>query len=276
MRFVTLAITQLVKRSPTECREPQPSLPKSDTSHSTPQPPALRGPHPVQRFGTHSGPFLPLLTAFHFPFDCDWQILCSIVLSCRLWWRHTRTHMHRNARSRSCILGLVAADRKFCRSLIRECICDVSFQPFRNQGHDCVSPDVGLMDVCKLRRAEVVRLRGTAGGGGERDAQCCLKSLSLTQLLRDGNQVTFSHYAQSSVCVWEGWGWRLETRPWPLYIHQPIIGRVCAVQSAVRRNVLMRSFCCLSACIHNLYVSAILCSYFLNLALHLFFSLYSD
>lgn len=66
-------------------------------------------------------------------------------------------------------------------------------------------PDVGLMDsaqsVCKLRRAEVVRLRGTAGGGGERDVQCCLKSLSLTHLLRDGNQVTFSHYGQSSVCV---------------------------------------------------------------------------
>lgn len=80
-------------------------------------------------------------------------------------------------------------------------------------------PDVGRMDsaqsVCKLRHAEVVWLRGTAGGGGERDAQCCLKSLSLTQLLRDGNQVTFSHSAQSSVCVRglgvprEGGGWGL-------------------------------------------------------------------
>ncbi len=72
-----------------------------------------------------------------------------------------------------------------------------------------------MQSICKLRHAEVVRLRGTAGGGGERDAQCCLKSLSLTQLLRDGNQVTFSHSAQSSVCVRglgvlrEGGGWGL-------------------------------------------------------------------
>lgn len=80
-------------------------------------------------------------------------------------------------------------------------------------------PDTGqtnlAQSVCKLRRAEVVRLRETAGGGGKRDAQCCLKWLSLTQLLRDGNQVTFSHSAQSSVCVRglgvprEGGGWGL-------------------------------------------------------------------
>lgn len=99
----------------------------------------------------------------------------------------------------------------------------VHFKLLRKQGRGCVLPDVGRADgrpdsvqsVCKLRCAEVVRLRGTAGGGGERDAQCCLKSLSLTQLLRDGNQVTFSHSAQSSVCVRglgvarEGGGWGL-------------------------------------------------------------------
>lgn len=33
----------------------------------------------------------PLLLCAH-PFDCDWQCLCSIVHSCRLWWRHILRH----------------------------------------------------------------------------------------------------------------------------------------------------------------------------------------
>ncbi len=61
-------------------------------------------------------PLPPPLDCLPFPFDCDWQILCPIVLSCRLWWRHTLTHMHRNARTLSLAhLGLVAADRRVCR-----------------------------------------------------------------------------------------------------------------------------------------------------------------
>ncbi len=40
-----------------------------------PQPPHVPFPLPLQPPCTH-------------PFDCDWQGLCSIVPSCRLWWRH--------------------------------------------------------------------------------------------------------------------------------------------------------------------------------------------
>lgn len=135
-------------------------------------------------------------------------------------------------------------------------------------------PDVGRIDsaqsVCKLRRAEVVRLRGTAGGGGERDAQCCLKSLSLTQLLRDGNQVTFSLSTQSSVCV-RGLGVPREVGGWglghDLFISINISLAGCALSNLQCVGMHLCAHFGDSLLAVTIFVSfAIFCSYFLILA----------
>lgn len=62
----------------------------------------------------------PHLLCTH-PFDCDWQCLCSIVHSCRLWWRHILRHcsyciLHRNYRSpTSCTVPSASPGMGKCR-----------------------------------------------------------------------------------------------------------------------------------------------------------------
>lgn len=181
---------------------------------------------------TSSDPQFPFPTIRTHPFDCDWQCLCSIVWSCRLWWRH----IHRAEALLSVCLLYAAAELQVCKQFL--CLLKMSCmgKSLGKQEHDHLAQDA----PCKVDQSLALHEpdpdrpestnRGPAGGGGSglrNAAEVVIRFRSSSGMGTRSHSLT-RHKAEC-VChrVFLGGiqGRGLDERggrPWPLYIHQQI------------------------------------------------------